>query len=205
MKIRIMIVDDHELIRDSLKRILSTEENFDVVAVHENGKKALDSIKEIPVDLILMDAVMPVMSGIESTKLIKNINSQVKVLILTTFSDEKLIFDAFGARVDGYILKDIRGVKLIEDIKKCLNGEIVIPEEIAIKLAKAVGNYSDREFCNTEKEIIKLLKVNYSNKEIASKLNLSYGTVRNYISEIYKKLGESDRRKVIELLNKKKI
>ncbi|MBM7562823.1 response regulator transcription factor [Fusibacter tunisiensis] len=205
MKIRIMIVDDHELIRDSLKRILSTEENFDVVAVHENGKKALDSIKEIPVDLILMDAVMPVMSGIESTKLIKNINSQVKVLILTTFSDEKLIFDAFGARVDGYILKDIRGINLIEDIKKCLSGEIVIPEEIAIKLAKAVGNYSDREFCNTEKEIIKLLKVNYSNKEIASKLNLSYGTVRNYISEIYKKLGESDRRKVIELLNKKKI
>lgn len=201
MKIRIMIVDDYEIIRDSLKRMISVEKDFEVVAVCENGKQALEQIKQNEVDIILMDAVMPVMSGIKSTKLIKNYNNKIKILMLTTFSDKKLVFDAFSVGVDGYILKDIKGTKLIENIKNCLNGETIIPNEIAKKLAKAVANHSVQDFGDTEKEIIELLKKDYTNKQIASQLNLSYGTVRNYISEIYKKIGESDRKRVVKILN----
>lgn len=200
MSIKIIIVDDHEIIRDSLKRMLDLEENFEVLSLCENGKEAIEYIRKNDVNLVLMDAIMPLMGGIECTKIIKQHNDKIKVLMLTTFSNEKLIFDAFNAKVDGYILKDIKANQFIENINRCMYGEIIIPNEIAQKLAKSISSYSNFTFNKTELEIIDLLIEDFTNKEIATKLNISYGTVRNYISDIYKKVGESDRGKVIEIL-----
>ncbi|MCD4712666.1 MAG: response regulator transcription factor [Clostridiales bacterium] len=205
MSKQIIIVDDHEIIRNSLKRMLDLEDDFEVVLTCENGQMAFDYIKssDAPIDIVLMDAIMPVLSGIESTKMIKDYNDKIKVLMLTTFSNEKLIFDAFSAKVDGYILKDIKATKLIENIKACIKDEIIIPNDIAQKLAKSISTFNNSSFNKTEQEIIDLLILELTNKEIASRLNISHGTVRNYISDIYKKLGGNDRKQVIEILKDK--
>lgn len=200
MSIKIMIVDDHEIIRKSLKRMIELEEDLEVISICENGKEALDCIKTSNVDIVLMDAVMPVLNGIESSKLIKQFNDRMKILMLTTFSSEKLIFDAFSAKVDGYILKDIKGEALIECIRNCVKGEIIIPNEIAQKLAQSVIGYKSYKFNETETQVISLLVKGHTNKEIATDLNISYGTVRNYICGIYKKVQENNRNKVINIL-----
>lgn len=173
--------------------------NMEVLATCINGEEAVTAAKTLAPDLILMDAVMPTMNGVEATRLIKSINEEIKILMLTTFSDKELIFNAFEAGVDGYLLKDITSEKLMISMKEVMEGSFIIPSDIAKKLVKQVSivEYQKYEHFNqTEKEIVKLLKEGMTNKEISQTLNISYGTTRNYISDIYKKLGGTDRKKL---------
>lgn len=203
--IKILIADDHEIIRESIKRMLDLVEDMTVVGLCENGFEAFEMVKETTPDIVLMDAIMPKCNGVESTKEIKKYDESIKVLMLTTFSDKKLIFSAFEAGIDGYILKDTTAKNLIRCIYDTMDGNLIIPNHIAQKLVKeiAINQKHIYTFNKTEEAIIKLLIEGLTNKEIAQKLYIGYGTTRNYVSDIYKKVGETDRKRALEKLDKR--
>ena len=220
MKIKIVIVDDQRLMREGLKTILSIEKDMEVIALAENGKTALEKIEEEKPDIVLMDINMPVMNGVECTDAIKKRYPEVKVLVLTTFDDDEYIIDALKNGALGYLLKDLPSEKLIASIRDVYNGNSIMQPEIAAKLIAHITNGSSQasrswekplkedenyteELTIREKDVLKLVAKGLSNKEIAKELFISEGTVKNYISTIYDKLGITERAKlVIYALNK---
>ncbi len=206
MNIKIMIVDDQRLMREGLKTILELEQDFNVVQLAENGKDALDKITDIEPDIILMDIRMPIMDGVECTKLIKQKYPSIKVLILTTFDDDEFIIDALINGAVGYILKDLSSEKLVEAIRDAYNGNSIMQPEVASKVIAHIAGKAKEPIQNSvslkldltdrEKEILKLVGKGMSNKEIAKTLYISEGTVKNYISNLYSKLEVDDRSKL---------
>lgn len=210
MNIKIMIVDDQRLMREGLKTILELEEDLNVVKLAENGKDALDKIADVEPDVILMDIRMPIMDGVECTKIIKQKYPSVKVLILTTFDDDEFIIDALINGAVGYILKDLSSEKLVEAIRDAYNGNSIMQPEVASKVIAHIAgrtkesvqsNASNEistklDLTDREKEILKLVGKGMSNKEISKTLYISEGTVKNYISNLYSKLEVDDRSKL---------
>ncbi len=204
--IQVIIVDDHGIIRDSLKRMLNTFDDMHVIGTASNGYEAFDIVQKEKPDVVLMDAIMPLCDGVEGTRLIKNYDNTIKVLMLTTFSDKELIYNAFDAGINGYVLKDITADKLVDVIREAYNGDTIIPSSIAVQLVKQIKHTESEhspDFNQTEHEIIEQLIDGLSNKQIAQKLNISYGTTRNYISDIYTKLAVTDRSLAIKKLQNK--
>ena len=211
--IKILVVDDQTLMRDGLKTILDLEEDLEVVGTACNGKEAYNLVKQVKPDIILMDIRMPILNGVEATKLIKREFKDISIIILTTFDTDDLIIEALACGADGYILKDIDGDRLIQSIKDCFNGDMILPAKIAAKLVTRVlktqkaisGNVMDLnsfQITEREKEICKLLCEGYTNKQICNKLFLTIGTVKNYVTSIYNKLGVSNRISAILFLKK---
>lgn len=211
--IKLMIVDDQTLMRDGLKTIIELEDDIDVVALAENGEEAAKLNSQIDPDVILMDIRMPVMNGVESVKKIKQEDEEVSILMLTTFDDEEYIIEALAHGADGYLLKDIAADQLIDYIRAGYKGEIMLPAKIAKKLAlrlrekddtkQNIENINDialENFSQRELEIAKSLSKGLTNKQIAKELFISEGTVKNYISNVYSKLGTNDRTKVVLLI-----
>lgn len=201
-KIKILIADDQTLMRDGLKTIIDLEDNMEVIGTAKSGKEAVEFCKETLPDLILMDIRMPVMDGVESTKIIKCLYPDIIILILTTFNDDDYIIDALSYGASGYILKDIEGDDLIKAINDAYKGSFMLPSDVAIKIAKRLTKTSAvtseqkkslSELSEREIEIAKMMMLGFNNKQIASSLFISEGTVKNYISNIYSKLGTSDR------------
>ena len=201
--IKVMLVDDQELLREGLKTIINTQADIDVVAEAENGQKALQCLKKHVPDVILMDIQMPVMNGVEATAAIKKIYPQVAIVILTTFDDDEFVIDGLANGASGFLLKDIHGPQLIQAIRDARSGQLLLPGPIAAKLAARVSSatastptlkkHGLEELNEREMEIGALLAQGMSNRQIAKSLYLSEGTVKNYISEIYAKLGTSNR------------
>lgn len=213
--IKILVADDQNLMRDGLKTILDLEEDFEVVGTACNGKEAYELANETCPDVILMDIRMPVLNGIEAAKLIKAKSNDIPIIMLTTFDTEALIVEALACGADGYILKDIDGERLIQVVKDAYNGDIILPAKIAAKLAvKIFKNESDIlehsidlnsiQITEREKDICKLLCEGYTNKQISEKLYLTIGTVKNYVTSIYSKLGVMNRTTAILFLKKMK-
>ncbi|MFA9398350.1 MAG: response regulator [Clostridiaceae bacterium] len=201
-KIKVLIVDDQTLMRDGLKTIIDLEDNMQVIGTGKNGQEAIEFCKNNKPDLILMDIRMPGMDGVEATKIIKILYPEIVILILTTFNDDDYIIDALTYGATGYLLKDIEGDKLIKAIEDGYKGCFMLPSEVAIKIAKKLSKNSvvsleDKrslvDFSEREIEIAKMLALGFNNKQISSSLYISEGTVKNYISSIYSKLGTSDR------------
>ena len=202
-KIKILIVDDEKLIRDGLKIILSTYDDIEVVGLCEDGYNALNFIRENPVDIILMDIRMPKCDGVLGTRLIKEEFEDIKILILTTFSDMEYIQEALKYGASGYLLKDSSYDLIYEGIKAAIKGNIVVHPEIADKLLSNISrdreniekikihNLTDREIT-----IIKEIAKGLSNKEIGEKLYLSEGTIKNNVSNILSKLHLRDRTQI---------
>jgi len=200
--IKILIVDDQTLMRDGLKTILDLEDNMEVIGTSKDGQEAIEFCRESPPDLILMDIRMPVMDGVETTKIIKSLYPQIIILILTTFNEDDYIIDALTYGATGYILKDIQGDDLIKAINDAYKGSFMLPSEVAIKIAKRLTKTTNvmpeqkkglKDFSEREIEIAKMIVFGFNNKQISSSLFISEGTVKNYISNIYSKLGTSDR------------
>lgn len=217
-QIKVVIADDQSLMRDGLATILELEPDIEVVGKAVNGKEAYQLVTKQEPDLILMDIRMPKMNGIESTRQIKKERPETVVLALTTFDDQEYIVEILNNGAEGYLLKDIDGDKLVQAIKDAVAGDLIMPAEIASKLAANVAeekieseeddgeetesklvaeeskevslNLSDRE-----REVARMLAKGFTNKQIASALYISHGTVKNYVSEIYSKIGISDRTK----------
>lgn len=201
-KIKVLIADDQTLMRDGLKTILELENNIEVVALAKDGLEAVTLCAKTEPAVVLMDIRMPNMDGVEATKRIKEAFPKTVILILTTFDDEEYIVEALSHGATGYILKDIAGDLLIKAINDAYNGSFILPSKIAIKLAgtisktvKAPENTSlaSLELSEKEMEIAKMLAEGFTNKQIASALYISGGTVKNYVSNLYSKIGISDR------------
>ena len=191
-------MDDDGLIRDSLKLLLGLEEDIEVIGTAKNGMEAFELCKENKPHIVLMDIRMPVMDGVLGTKLIKENFHDVKVVLLTTFKDDEYIREAVMNGAEGYILKNQSTDSIIETLRTVYNGNTVFEKDVVnvitgmIKEGKSKKpsdfNLSPREF-----EVLALIAEGLSNKEIAEKLFLGEGTVRNYITNILEKLELRDR------------
>lgn len=203
--IKILIADDQELIRQSLQIILGAEPGLEVTDSVENGKEVIRSIRKEKPDVILMDIRMPEMDGVVCTQIIKENYPDIKIIVLTTFDDDEYVFNALKYGASGYLLKGIQTKELVDAIRKVYQGTSMINEDITSKvvsmfsrmaqtnLAIQVDEQQTAELKNTEWQIISLVGRGMSNKEIAGKLKLSEGTIRNSLSLILSKLDLRDR------------
>jgi DNA-binding NarL/FixJ family response regulator len=194
--LKILIVDDDALIRDSLKIILGLEEDIEVVGCVKNGQEAFEFCKNNDVDVILMDIRMPVCDGVLGTKMIKGLNKNIKILILTTFMDDEYVYQALKYGAEGYLLKSQSTDSIIESIRAIFKGNVVFEKEVAKVLTQIKPkkkSYEDYGITEKEFQILKCIGEGLSNKEIAIKLFLSEGTVRNYITSLLDKLNLRDR------------
>ena len=193
----IVIIDDDKLVALSLKTILESTGRINVLAMGESGNDGIRLYDEYKPDVMLMDIRMDGMTGLEAGEIILKKNADAKILYLTTFSDDEYIVRALNMGAKGYILKqDFEGIA--PALEAVMNGQSVFGEKIISKLPvlmqqKSTFNYSEMNINEKEQEIIILVAEGLSNKEIAAKLYLSEGTVRNYLSEILEKLDLRDR------------
>lgn len=195
---RVLIVDDDALIREGLKMILETEEEFTVVGTVSNGQEAVKACRDTPPDIILMDIRMPVMDGVQATQLIKEQYNNVKILLLTTFKDAEYIRSAVKHGAEGYMLKSNSPQSIMESMKAICQGNVVYQKEIAGLISGMVEkdekiSWEELNITQREYEIMRLISQGFSNKEISEKLYISEGTVRNNVSELLSKLDLRDR------------
>lgn len=199
--INILLVDDQAIIRNGLKSILSHHYEISIVGEAENGKDAYFLAFQLKPDLILMDVRMPVMDGVEATKIIKSEFPNIKILMLTTFDDDQYIIQAMNYGASGYLLKDIDIERLKNAIIDAMHDHVILPGQIAKKLFTHLPtidhHLSKNDFTPRELDIIKHLIQGKTNQEISDLLYLSLGTVKNYMSTIYTKLDVTDRSNAI--------
>ena len=203
--IKVLIVDDQELIRQSLKVVLNVSPGIEVVDTADSGNKALKSVATHKPDVVLMDIRMPGMDGVEATRLIKDRYPHIKVIVLTTFDDDEYVFGALQNGASGYLLKGSNISELADAIKIAHSGGAMINPNIASKMisqfshmAKGsmqiqVDEQATADITKSEWQIIRTVGQGMSNKEIAAELHLSEGTVRNSISSVLLKLNLRDR------------
>ena len=201
--IRLLLVDDQRLMRDGLRILLELESDFEVIGEAEDGAQALESYQQLSPDVVLMDIRMPVMDGVEATRRLRESDPNSKVIILTTFDDNEYIFEGLRAGALGYLLKDVSGDELADAIHKVAAGGSMIEPSVARKviaefarLAPATPEAVEdliEPLSEREIEILKLVSQGLTNKEIAAKLYLAEGTVKNYVTSILQKIGARDR------------
>jgi DNA-binding NarL/FixJ family response regulator len=206
--IRVLIVDDQELIRESLALMLNSHNLLEVVGSAENGSEAISMAREFNPDVILMDIRMPGMNGIECIKIIKEYNKNTKIIVLTTFDDDEYIYESLKNGADGFLLKGISKNELIKAIITGYNNGASIDPEVARKVFTLFGKLAKTSIINkvdeqdirsltkNEIKIIQLIGRGLSNKEITKEVNYSEGTIRNYISNILRKLDLRDRTQI---------
>ncbi|UFH97823.1 response regulator [Bacillus toyonensis] len=202
MKIKVLLVDDHTVVLKGLAFFLSTQEDLELVGEANNGKEALVKVGETNPDVVLMDLYMPEMDGVEATVCIKKEYPDVKVIVLTSFSDQAHVLPALRSGASGYILKDVEPDQLVEAIRSAYKGNIQLHPDIASTLISQTLPQEERaeeHFVHVdvltarENEVLQLLAKGMSNKEIASVLVITEKTVKAHVSSILSKLNLSDR------------
>jgi DNA-binding NarL/FixJ family response regulator len=208
MTIRVLICDDQSLFREALHTLLSSYPEIEVMGEAANGEEALRlAVAESP-DVILMDLRMPVMDGVEATRRINQLGKTIKVIVLTTFDDDETVFDGLRAGAVGYLLKDVSSEKLMEAIKAAYAGQYFLLPSITAKVVSEFSKISKPSrktkddilpdpLSPREIEILRIVAQGASNKEIADRLFISEGTVKNHLSSILSKLGVRDRMQAI--------
>jgi NarL family two-component system response regulator LiaR len=199
--IRVLICDDQRIVCEGLEAILSSDPDIQVVGIAGDGAEALEKIPDTHPDVVLMDLKMPGMNGIQATHKISDEYPQVKVLVLTTYGADEWVFDAIRSGAAGYLLKGTPRDTLIAAVKGTAAGETHVDPAVAGKLFSRVAQQSALSSNTTiadalsqrELDVLRLLARGLSNAEIAQRLHLSEGTVRNYVSAILTKLEVSDR------------
>ena len=205
--IKVLIVDDHSLVRNGIKTILGIYDDIEVIGEAENGKEALEICGKCLPDVVLMDLVMPELNGIEATKKILESWPTIKVVTLTSFVDKKLIEDSLKAGAIGYVLKNISGENLVATIRDAEKGKSTLSSEASDFLISNIKKPAVVEYqlTNQEKNILGCLVEGLSNKNIAQKLVLSLSTVKFHVSNILNKLGASSRAEAISIAIKNKL
>ncbi len=203
--IRILIADDQELMRQSIRMMLDGVDDFEVTDAVSNGTEVIRSVRENKPDIVLMDVRMPKMDGVVCTKIIKENCPEIKVIILTTFDDDEYVINAIKNGASGYLLKGISFDELTESIRKVYGGMAIINDDITNKVLRLFADMArTQKLVSVEEDYVRELKEGDwaiidcivqgdSNKEIAGKLNLSEGTIRNSLSNILLKLGLRNR------------
>lgn len=202
--IKVLICDDQEIVCEGLQRILESDAEIRVTGIARNGVEALEQIEKEKPDLVLLDLKMPVMNGIITTRKIRELSADIRILILTTFDDDEWLFDAIRSGASGYLLKDRPRSELIAAIKGTVQGGSYLDPAVAGKLMNTIAQSTPQRLptaeltlSDREVEILKLLVLGLSNANIAKRLFLSEGTVRNYTSAIFTKLNVSDRTQAV--------
>ncbi|MBS4032436.1 MAG: response regulator transcription factor [Clostridiales bacterium] len=196
--IRLIIADDHALIRDGLRKILSLQEGLEVVAEAADGQIAYTLAGELTPDIILMDINMPNVNGIEATRRIKTDFPQIGIIALTIHDDEEYVFELVKSGVSAYILKDIESDSLVETIRAVFRGETVFHPRITQKLLGEFQritkkNLETEQLSRREQDVLMLIARGKSNKEIGEELYISEKTVKNHITNIFRKIEVTDR------------
>lgn len=210
-KIKVLITDDQSIIREGLKFIVEMEEDMEVVGLASNGEEALGLVEALKPDVVLMDIRMPVCDGVMGTRKIAERYPKVKILILTTFSDDNYIFEALKAGASGYLLKDVESEEIGNSIRTVYKGGMLISRDVAARVVNGLRNLDSNtveaegpkgnsniaaELTQRELEIVKLVGLGKTNREISKELFLSEGTVKNHISSILSKLYLRDRTQI---------
>jgi DNA-binding NarL/FixJ family response regulator len=202
--IKVLICDDQEIVCEGLHRILEADPEIHVVGIARDGMEALEMVPQTKPDLVLMDLKMPVMNGIQATRKIREQYPTIQVLVLTTYADDEWVFDAIRSGASGYLLKDLPRTELIKAIKGTLEGDAYIDPTIGRKVLDNIAQTPPQKrqpveisLSERELEVLELLAMGLTNADIAQRLYLSEGTVRNYASAIFSKLGVSDRTQAV--------
>lgn len=209
--IRILIVDDQALFREGLRTLITVQPEFEVVAEAGNGEEAVQLVSMLKPDIVLMDLRMPVMDGVAATHRIHLDQPDVKVIVLTTFDDDENVFEGLRAGAVGYLLKDVSSTKLFEAIHAAAKGEYFLLPSITAKIVSELKRVSQPSsvpqeiidpLSSRELEILWLVSEGLSNKEIAEKLVIAEGTVKNHLSSILAKLSARDRMQAVVIAKK---
>ncbi|NOZ71903.1 MAG: response regulator transcription factor [Chloroflexi bacterium] len=202
-RIRLLLVDDQQLMLEGLRTLLELEEDMEVVGVAENGSEALRQYEQTLPDVVLMDVRMPVMDGVEATRQLRTRWPEAQIIILTTFDNDEYVFEGLRAGAQGYLLKAVSGAELAEAIRTVAAGGALIDPSVTRKVVAEFARLARREpvdhprlleeLSERELEVLRLLAEGLTNREIARRLFLAEGTVKNYVSNILGKIGARDR------------
>ena len=207
MTIKLLIVDDQALFREGLRILLSVQPDFKVVGEASNGEEALRMAVTFQPNVVLMDLRMPVMDGVTATKRLHETLQKCKVIVLTTFDDDELVFDGLRAGAVGYLLKDVSSEVLFEAIRAASRGEYFLLPSITAKvmaefsrlsrLTPSLSGSLEEQLSPRETEILRMVATGASNREIAENLVIAEGTVKNHLTNILGKLSVKDRMQAV--------
>ena len=202
-QIRILLVDDQRLMREGLRILLELEPDLEIAGEATNGQEALDAYAEIEPDVVLMDVRMPGMDGVEATWRLRERWPSALVIILTTFDDDEYVFEGLRAGARGYLLKDVSGHDLAGAVRTVAAGGALIEPSVARRVVAEFARMAPpvrqpdeglaEPLSEREREILRLVAQGLTNREIADRLSLAQGTVKNYVTTILQKLGARDR------------
>jgi DNA-binding NarL/FixJ family response regulator len=202
MTIKILLADDQSLFRDGLRILLSTQQDFEVVGEATNGEEALRLAARLRPHIVLMDMRMPVLGGVEATRRLHETQPDCRVIVLTTFDDDELVFEGLRAGAVGYLLKAVSTPRLLEAIRTVARGESILEPSVTAKVVAEFARLSNQvsrpqplitPLSEREIEVLRLVARGATNREIAATLFIAEGTVRNHLTNILGKLGVSDR------------
>ncbi|MGI5880055.1 MAG: response regulator [Syntrophomonadaceae bacterium] len=195
-KIRVIIADDHALVREGIRRLLELDPNIQVVTEVGDGQGAINMARRERPQIVLMDVNMPGTDGLTATRVIKREMPQIKIIALTIYEDDEVV-DMVKAGVSAYVLKDVAGSELIDTIYKVMAGEVVIHPRVASRLVRELTKVERRQdqvrLTRREYDVLALLVKGNSNKDIAETMFISEKTVKNHLTSIFRKLGVKDR------------
>lgn len=198
MAVKVMIADDHSMIREGLKQLLELEGEFEVIEEACDGEECIEKLKTATPDVLLLDINMPKMNGLEVLEKMKELKWKTKVLVLTVHNEVEYLLKAVDIGVNGYILKDSESVELKKAILSVVNGEDYIqPSLIPVLNAKMIDRNKDNEklekLTKRELQVLRLLSIGKLNRQVAEELDISERTVKNHVSNIFKKIDVKDR------------
>jgi DNA-binding NarL/FixJ family response regulator len=199
--ITVMIVDDHEMVRQGAAGYLEVHPDIEVVAEAENGIEAVRFAQEFIPDVVLMDLVMPGMDGVEATRKVKDISPRTQIIILTSYHEDEHIFPALQAGAISYLLKDVKAKELVEAIRRAARGEATLHPRVAVRVINQFGKEESpqdilfQDLTEREMEVLTLIARGYTNQKISEELVITVGTVKGHVSNILSKLQLADRTK----------
>jgi DNA-binding NarL/FixJ family response regulator len=191
--IRVLLVDDHQLLRDSLRSLLDAQEDIEVVATAGDGAEALTEAAAVRPDVVLMDLAMPRMGGVEATRRLLAAQPGTQVVVLTSFPDQELIFDSVQAGAVGYLLKDAAPEKVVAAVRSAAAGESPLDGRVARTLLTRGQSTGGSTLTDREREVLRLVARGLANKQIARHLGIAERTVKAHLTSAFQRIGATDR------------
>ena len=203
MTIRVLLADDHQMLREGLRRSLA-EEGFDIVGEAENGEQAVQMAADLQPDIVLMDVSMPEMDGVDATRAIRSTDTATQVIMLTMHADKDVLADAIRAGASGYLVKDCSTDEVAEAVRMAVKGDTALSAQLAATMLDEVRRLDvpdtseeDRVITKREEEVLQLIADGCSTPEVAEQLFISQKTVKNHLASIYQKLDARDRTQAV--------